>query len=43
MENGVRNTVEVTLPLPSAPSPAGQLSVLLVPTLAAQVGETLDR
>ena len=43
MEKGVRNTVEVTLPLPSAPSPTGQFSVLPVPTLAAQVGSTLDR
>jgi len=39
----VRNTVEITLPLPSAPSPVGQLSVLPVPTLAAQVGSKLDR
>ena len=37
------NTVEVTLALPSAPSPTGQLRVLRVPTLAAQVGSTLDR
>ena len=43
MEKGVRNTVEVTLPLPSAPSPAGHFSVLPVPTLAAQAGSTLDR
>ena len=43
MEKGVRYTAAPTPALPSAPSPTGQLSVLPVPTLAAQAGETLER
>ena len=43
MENGVRLTAVATPPLPSAGSPVGQVSVLPVPTLAAQAGSMLDR
>jgi hypothetical protein len=43
MEKGVSNTVAATLALPSAPSPTGQLRILPVPTLAAQVESTLER
>ena len=43
MEKGVRFTAVATPPLPSAPCPAGQLSVLPVPTLAAQAGSMPDR
>jgi hypothetical protein len=43
MDHGVRYIVEVTPSLPWAPSPTGQLSVLPVPTLAAQAGLTLKR